>query len=129
MSTSQNPSSFAHTWYKENFTPEELALFSKLKNLCTKAKLRTREFDTDVNWEYLFDIWDNQNGSCALSGLPLSIEVNDPHGVSLDRIDSSTGYVKGNLQLVSAMVNRMKQEFNEELFINVCGHITNHKDK
>jgi len=120
---------FNSTWYIERFTPEELALFSKLKNLCTKAKLRKQDFDPEINWEYLFDLWENQNERCAYSGLPLSIETNHPHTVSLDRIDSQQGYVVGNLQLVSAMVNRMKQEFDEELFIEVCGHITNFQSK
>lgn len=103
--------------------------FSKLKNLVTKARLRTKEFDPEVDWEYLFDLWVNQNGKCIYSGLPLSIEVNHPHTISLDRTDSRLGYVKGNLQLVSAAVNRMKQEFSEEFFLGLCDKITDNKSK
>lgn len=120
---------FSSFWWRERFSEEDLLLFSKLKNLVTKARLRTKEFDPKVDWEYLFDLWTNQNGLCIYSGLPLSVEVNHPHTVSLDRIDSKIGYVRGNLQLVSASVNRMKQEFSEEFFLDLCGKITNNRSK
>ena len=119
---------FNSNWWLSRFSQEELQLFSKLKNLCTKAKLRSnREFDPEVNWEYLFDLWDQQNGLCAYSGLPLSIETNHPHTISLDRIDSSIGYLRGNLQLVSWSVNKMKQDLSEELFLDLCCRITTNK--
>lgn len=117
------PKNFTHAWYQENFDPEELKLFSTLKNLCTKAKLRTKEFSPGVKWEHLHDIWVEQNGECIYTGLPLSNETHHPHKVSLDRISSDIGYLKGNLQLVSASVNRMKQEFSEEFFLNMCNLI------
>lgn len=111
---------FNSKYWLERFSPEELALFSKLKNLCTKAKLRSKEFDPKVDWGYLFDLWDKQNGLCAYSGLPLSLEAHHPHTISLDRIDSNKGYVRGNLQLVSWSVNKMKQDLSEDLFLDLC---------
>lgn len=39
---------------------------------------------------------------------------------SIDRIDSSVGYVEGNMQWVHKDVNRMKQEFSESYFIETC---------
>ena len=123
------PKNFSHTWYQERFTTEELKLFSKLKNLCTKAKLRDKQFDPKVDWEYLFDLWVNQNGLCAISGLPLTIETNHPHTVSLDRIDSDEGYVVGNLQLVSFTINRIKLDMPLEDFVEVCGIITDNQRK
>jgi len=123
------PKRFSDPYYTERFSLEELELFSKLRNLCTKARLRKQEYDPTVDWEYLFDIWTDQNGRCALSGLPLSIEVNHPHGVSLDRIDSNKGYERGNLQLLSFTVNRMKMDLNEEDFLEICSHVAKHQDK
>lgn len=125
LNPSSKTSKFSSHWYKERFSQEELDLFSKLKNLCTKAKLRKQDFDPEVNWEYLFDLWENQNGKCAYSGLSLSIETNHPHTVSLDRIDSDKGYERGNLQLLSFTVNRMKMDLNEEDFLEICGHVAN----
>jgi len=122
-------SKFNSSWYTERFSKEELDLFSCLKSLCTKAKLRKHKFDPEVTWKYLFELWDSQNGRCAYSGLPLSIETNHPHKVSLDRIDSTRGYLVGNLQLVSTTINRMKQEFNEELFVEMCVLVANNQDR
>lgn len=113
-------SKFSSAWWKERFSEEDLKLFSKLKNLCTKARLRNQEFDPEVDWEYLYDLWVNQNGECAYSGMPLSLEANHPHGVSLDRIDSNQGYTVGNLQLLSCSVNRMKLDLKEDDFLLLC---------
>lgn len=40
--------------------------------------------------------------------------------VSIDRIDSSFGYLKENIQLVDKRVNMMKQSYSQEEFILVC---------
>lgn len=122
-------SKFSSSWWIERFDEEELKLFSKLKNLCTKAKLRNQEFDPDIDWENLYDIWVEQNGRCAYSGMPLSIETNHPHTVSLDRTDSSKGYVRGNLKLLSWSVNKMKQDLKEDEFLELCFLITEKQKK
>ena len=35
---------------------------------------------------------------------------NQPNSPSLDRIDPTKGYVKGNVMMMSALANRMKQD-------------------
>ena len=42
----------------------------------------------------------------------------------IDRIDSSKGYVKGNVQWVHKNVNLMKGKFDQEYFIEMCKKIT-----
>lgn len=39
---------------------------------------------------------------------------------SLDRIDSSRGYVEGNVQWVHKDVNFMKQALSQERFVELC---------
>lgn len=101
---------------------------SNLRMLLKKAQRRkNKEFNLVP--DDLYEIWDKQNGLCAYSKVPLKIEANHLETCSLDRINSSLGYVKGNVQLVCAIVNRMKQEFSEEDFLFYCELITNANKK
>jgi hypothetical protein len=43
--------------------------------------------------------------------------------ISLDRIDSSVGYVRGNVQFVCNVVNRIKQELLQEELLLWCKRI------
>jgi len=75
---------------------------------------------------YVQDIWDKQKGLCAISGKPMKLSVSIPKEnlndrldrVSIDRIDSTEGYVPGNLQLVCFWVNIMKSDYGMEEFIS-----------
>ena len=44
----------------------------------------------------------------------------NPYNISVDRIDSSSGYTKDNIQLVTVAVNHMKWNMNEETFLEMC---------
>ena len=46
---------------------------------------------------------------------------------SLDRIDSSKGYVKGNIQWVHIAINFMKHSLPEEEFVRWCCLVAKHK--
>jgi hypothetical protein len=100
----------------------ERDIISRFKNLCTKAKGRTKEFSL-VDQD-LFDLWGKQNGQCAYTKLPLLAAANQFNTMSLDRVDSSKGYVVGNIQLVCAAINKMKQEYTEEVFLLFCLLVT-----
>lgn len=82
-------------------------------------------------WELTKDMlekqYKDQNGICALSGIKMEPMKKSPYRPSIDRIDSSNGYVAGNCQFVCSMVNVMKNKFNEENFVRVCGLISAYK--
>lgn len=96
------------------------------KNVLRKSfahKYRTnaliRRIDWNVSFDYLAELLIEQDFKCALTGWDIhAMEVNSP--ASLDRIDSSIGYVEGNLQWVNSKVNMMKQQYSQEDFIKVC---------
>ena len=83
----------------------------------TGAEIRGLEFS--VSFDDLADLLIDQDFQCALSGEPLdTMEVSN--NASLDRIDSSLGYIEGNVQWVTSQVNMMKQAYSQEEFIKVC---------
>jgi hypothetical protein len=96
----------------------EREIKSRLRNINTKARLRTKEFNL-VDDDLLY-LWGKQDGRCAYTKLPLLAAANQFNTVSLDRIDSSKGYVVGNVQLVCAAINVMKMDSTEKQFIHLC---------
>lgn len=69
-----------------------------------------------IDFDYLWGLWESQNGLCALSHLPMVHVFNDLCSISVDRIDSDMGYVPGNVQLVCKWVNLAKQRHSNEEF-------------
>ena len=96
-----------------------------------RAKTNKKEFTIDK--EYVWDLFVKQGGKCALSGLDISFakdnfshKVMREHTASLDRIDSSKGYIKGNVQWVHKHVNSMKNNYEQDYFITLCEYVANH---
>jgi len=93
---------------------------SKLNNKTRKPK------ELNITIEYAWDIFISQERRCALSGLELAfpkVSKDKNWTASLDRIDSSKGYVEGNVQWVHKDVNIMKNKFDNQYFINMCKKI------
>lgn len=86
-----------------------------------KHSAKARNINFDLDNKYIWSVFEQQNGKCALSGLDIKIS-NDPKikTASLDRIDSNLGYVVGNIQWVHKHVNNMKQHYSQEYFIKIC---------
>lgn len=90
------------------------------------AKDRGIEFTLTV--DDLEAQWVAQEGRCAYTGEPLSFpEVMNAKGMiradftaSLDRRDSTIGYVPGNVQWVHKIVNIMKMDLDERTFVGFC---------
>lgn len=94
-----------------------------------------RSIKLSISCKEVYDLLADQNFRCALSGNKLYLsQTYKEHTkekkttASLDRIDSSKGYVLSNLQWVHKDINKMKWAFNEEIFLNWCKTITNYQD-
>lgn len=91
--------------------------FTGFREHLLRAKRRTQ--NVDITLEYLKEIWDNQQGICPYSKVKLEFvnqkSRNNPiYTMSLDRIDSNLGYIKGNIQFISIAMNLMKNSMTEE---------------
>lgn len=100
-------------------------------NLFHKYRLSaySRNLEFEITIEYAWDLFIKQNKSCALTGLPLIFNITfknqSDRTVSLDRIDSSKGYIEGNVQWVHKLVNYFKKNMPNDMFIEMCNLISN----
>lgn len=92
------------------------------KNMRRNAKIRNLEYS--VSKEYLWGLYLNQNKKCILTGRELVFgNAIKEQTASLDRIDSSKGYVEGNVQWVHKNVNYAKRSMSDTDFIKLCEEV------
>jgi hypothetical protein len=96
---------------------------SWLSHLTSRSRMRNpgphdpkdperREFNIDL--DYVMGILERQKHHCALTGLPLTHRFNDLYAASVDRIDSSKGHIKGNIQIICSAINFAKRSHSNE---------------
>lgn len=107
-------------------------LDSHIRAILRRAKEDRRKLEVGIDLQYLKNLWDAQNGKCAISGLIMDHTRNprkhNLYNASLDRIDSAKGYIIGNVQWLCWMVNRMKGENTTEQLIEICANIIKHQE-
>ena len=99
---------------------------------------RVRNIEVSITKEQILELLENQNYKCALSGMDLimsktfSKDRTDKASsttASLDRIDSTKGYTIDNVQWVHKHVNKMKNKFDQDYFIELCQKIVQRRKK
>ena len=109
---------------------EERLLCSAISERLTQAKERARKFsqpEPDIDKEYLYQVFQDQKGLCALSGVLMKIEKRAISCLSLDQITPGVGYVKGNIQWVAWAANRAKGDMSQDMFVDMCRQIVEHQ--
>lgn len=95
--------------------------WNNIKRGASRKKGRSYAVAFEITIEYAWKLFLRQKRRCALSGLPLTMTNQEElRTASLDRIDSKLGYLVGNVQWVHKDVNRMKNTFSQQRFIEVC---------
>jgi len=86
-----------------------------------KKSALTRGYEWSLSPEFIDAMYTEQQGRCALSGLPISWSaVNWHHTASIDRIDNNLGYLENNVQLVHKKVNMMRGSLTVDEFKELC---------
>lgn len=96
---------------------------SELKAVLRRARSssRSRNLLLEFDLEQLRSLWEAQKGCCDVSGLVFNDErhegafVKTPFAASLDRIDSSKGYIAGNVRLVCMAANFALNEWGDDV--------------
>ena len=103
--------------YKRALNHTKQFLLNKAKQ---NAKIRNREFNITID-----DIIIPEK--CPLLEIPLQINIGKggakDNSYSIDRIDSSKGYIKGNIQIMSKLANVMKNSATQKQLITFSKNI------
>ena len=82
---------------------------------------KSRDKEHTITLQDLKDQWESQKGKCTYTGIDLQLYKNTKSLIpyeqkaSLDRIDSSLGYIKGNIEFISLPINYLKaDQFTKE---------------
>lgn len=87
----------------------------------TKKNKKFEEYE--LNLIVLNELQKAQNNKCCITGIELVWKPNNIYQASIDRIDSSKGYLKNNIQLVVLPINRMKLDYNTDKFKMIINEI------
>lgn len=92
------------------------------KRLCSTKERKC------ITVKFLLDLYDKQNGRCALSGVELTRIVGKGHvttNASIDRIKPGKAYTKKNVRLVCSFVNSFRGDVDDKSFLWWCNKIVN----
>ena len=101
----------------------ERLLLSAIRNRIMDAKYRNKrnpERSFDINADYMYELYIQQNRKCTLTGVALSLDKKTPLTLSIDKIIPENGYVQGNVQWVCWAANRAKGDMSLQNFISMC---------
>lgn len=116
----------ARRWGRIRKNPPPPDMRAALRAALGRARDRAVRYDRpfDIDEAHLVEMYEATAGCCAVSGLPFRLTHDgpsrcNPYGVSIDRIDSSKGYTRGNVRLVIFFVNSAIADYGESLFREV----------
>lgn len=90
-----------------------------------KGNAVRRGMPFEITPEDMYDQYQKQDGKCAITKIPLVMVENYRdqsinQTASLDRIDNSKGYIKGNIQWTHKWINVMRNKLSIEEFLYWC---------
>jgi hypothetical protein len=121
-----------------NPLPLHIEVFTKITNISNdkwadicRGKQKC-EFTIDK--DYIINLYNKQNGLCNLTNTPIFLNIGGSDELpvaSLDRIDSQSGYIDGNVHWVHKTINLMKNVYslNEFKYFCKCVSETNNINK
>jgi hypothetical protein len=118
---------YRQRYYRENKQKllekhQERTRRTPLYSLISILALARKRAEVTINQHYLLELYDQQQGLCALSGIKLTWATGkmSPTSLSVDRIDNSKGYIPGNVRLVCVAINAFRGTMNDEEMLKMA---------
>jgi len=113
--------------YEDNRKDE----LSPFRHLINSGRASFKKHQLQIDAQYLKELWETQGGVCAYTGLKMLLpetsskkhKINSLQKASLDRIDSTKGYVKGNVEFVCMAINLGKNNRTKKEMIDFISNI------
>lgn len=117
--------------------PDKLDVYSPFRrmlyNINGNKSIKKRGLKIDIDLEYLYLLWNLQNGICPISGISMELPRDSNtkriikfNSASIDRINNSLGYIKGNIRFVCLMANYCRNTFTDKEVIEFCKSVSNY---
>jgi len=114
--------------------------YNKRRHLSSKDSIETvfknskknstyRKIDFTISLDRVKDLWEKSGGKCAYTGESLTFSKGDLMRATLDRLDSSLGYIDGNVVWCSYAANVMKGPNSVDVFRKLADLISRHMEK
>lgn len=112
--------------YESTFKGFLTILFKDLKGNAKK-----RGIPVDITKDDVISLYHKQEGKCRLTKIPMTHTKVDAtyYNISVDRIDSSVGYTKKNIQIICNAANKMKGDLKIREFLDLADKVTSHQAK
>ena len=116
----------------EKFNGNRQDEYSPFRTFINKGRFSIKKKGCSIDLQYLKQQWEKQNGICPYTKLKMilprnTLEYNKTKSLmkaSLDRIDSSKGYVEGNVEFVCCAINLAKNDFCKEAVVDFLNQTT-----
>ena len=86
----------------------------------SKRNARAKGLTHTITVDFLKDLWEEQRGRCALTGVKLGFIGSGWTAASLDRINPNLGYVPSNVQWTCWRPNEAKSNMTNDDFVAMC---------
>ena len=96
--------------------------------LSASERAKRKGIPCTITKEFILDLWNKQNGLCAISKIPMTYEMDAGRvytNISIDQIEQGKGYTEDNVQLVCMAVNQLKSDWDMNTVKYICKMIVN----
>jgi hypothetical protein len=95
----------------------------KIRNCILISEKRSgNRANMNLEIEYLRQLYEEQNGRCYISNVKMSLQAHSDFKMSIERIDETEGYVKGNVKLICLEFQNGQRQWTPTKFQDFCNN-------
>jgi hypothetical protein len=105
--------------------------YSPFRTFLSSGRRSIQKHEVKITPAHLKEVWESQRGICPYTGIKMLLppttkdytSTRNLSKASLDRIDSSKGYIEGNVEFVCMAINLAKNNHSKKEMVNFINSI------